>query len=360
MQRRARRRVAVPLGDEVRVVVVTDPGCGRVGGMAWQATGRCPPTDPPLDGLRVLELGSFIAGPFAGQLLGDLGADVVKVEPPETGDPMRRWGVLDDGRSLWWPAIARNKRSVAVDLRDERGRDVVRRLAAHVRRRARELQAGHARAVGPRLRRARRGEPGGRARARVRLRPDRARGPTSPASARSARRWAAIRHTTGEPDRPPARTGHLARRLAGRAVRGDRHADRAARAAAGAGRGQEVDVAISEAVFALMESTVADFELGGVVRTRNGGVLNGVAPSNAYPTADGRDVVIAANADAVFARLVRRDGPARARDRPALRRARGARRAPGRARRRDRGVDARHCRRRPARAPRAALGARPG
>jgi len=83
----------------------------------------------PLAGLRVLELGSFIAGPFAGQLLGDLGADVVKVEPPGTGDPMRQWGVCVEGRSLWWPAIARNKRSVAVDLRDERGRALVARLA---------------------------------------------------------------------------------------------------------------------------------------------------------------------------------------------------------------------------------------
>src|SRR5690242_17954844 len=84
----------------------------------------------PLAGVRVLELGSFIAGPFAGQLLGDLGADVIKVEPPETGDPMRQWGVCIDGRSLWWPAIARNKRSVALDLRDERARAATRRIAA--------------------------------------------------------------------------------------------------------------------------------------------------------------------------------------------------------------------------------------
>src|SRR4051794_14701856 len=86
---------------------------------------------PPLDGVRVPELGSFIAGPFAGQLLGDLGADVVKVEPPGSGDPMRAWGECVDGRSLWWPAIARNKRSVAIDLRDPRGRALVARLAWH-------------------------------------------------------------------------------------------------------------------------------------------------------------------------------------------------------------------------------------
>src|SRR5262249_16446373 len=88
-------------------------------------------SDTPLAGLRVLELGPFIAGPFAGQLLGDLGADVIKIEPPGVGDIMRRYGVRVDGRSLWWPAIARNKRSVAIDLRDERGRAAARRIAAH-------------------------------------------------------------------------------------------------------------------------------------------------------------------------------------------------------------------------------------
>src|SRR4051794_22852696 len=86
----------------------------------------------PLDGVRVLELGSFIAGPFAGQLLGDYGADVIKIEPPGTGDPMRRWGITRDGESLWWPAIARNKRSVAIDLRVARGRHIVERLIESV------------------------------------------------------------------------------------------------------------------------------------------------------------------------------------------------------------------------------------
>src|SRR5918993_2590085 len=87
-------------------------------------------TAGPLTGVRVLEMGSFIAGPFAGQLLGDYGADVIKIEPPGEGDPMRRWGVTLDGDSLWWPAIARNKRSVALDLRRDRARELVARLAA--------------------------------------------------------------------------------------------------------------------------------------------------------------------------------------------------------------------------------------
>ena len=238
-----------------------------------------------------------------GQLLGDLGADVVKVEPPGTGDPMRRWGVLDGGRSLWWPAIARNKRSVAVDLRDERGRDVVRRLAAHVDVVLENFKPGtlerwglgydalaaanpavvlvHVSGYGQTGPRAH--EPG--------LRGDRRGGRAASASPPAS--------PTGRPARAGISLGDSLAALF--AV--DRHARPRCTSGTRSGKGQEVDVAIAEAVFALMESTVADFELGGVVRTRSGGVLQGVAPSNAYPTADGRDVVIAANADAVFARL---------------------------------------------------------
>ncbi|MGZ6963624.1 MAG: CaiB/BaiF CoA transferase family protein [Acidimicrobiia bacterium] len=260
-----------------------------------------PAERPALDGLRVLELGSFIAGPFAGQLLGDLGADVVKIEPPESGDPMRRWGVLDGGRSLWWPAIARNKRSVAVDLRDERGRDVVRRIAEHVDVVLENFKPGTVErwglgydalaAVNPAVvlvHVSGYGQTGPRAH--------------EPGFGAIGEAVGGIRFTTGEPDRRPARTGiSLGDSLAALfAVIGTLTALHERERS---GKGQEVDVAIAEAVLALMESTVADFELGGVVRTRNGGVLKGVAPSNAYPTADDRDIVIAANADAVFTRL---------------------------------------------------------
>ena len=116
--------------------------------------------------------GAFIAGPFAGQLLGDLGADVIKVEPPGAGDIMRRYGVRVDGRSLWWPAIARNKRSVAVDLRDARGQDAVRRIAAGCDVVLENFKPGTLARWGMTLRRARRGEPGHRARARLRVRAD--------------------------------------------------------------------------------------------------------------------------------------------------------------------------------------------
>ncbi len=256
---------------------------------------------PPLAGLRVLELGSFIAGPFAAQLLGDLGAEVIKVEAPGSGDPMRGWGVTLDGRSLWWPAIARNKQSIAIDLRSDRGRDLVRSLTGRCDVVIENFKPGTLAkwglgydalsAVNPRLiltHVSGFGQDGPRAH--------------EPGFGAIGEAMGGIRHTTGDPDRPPARAGiSLGDALAALfavigtlAAVNERHRS---------GLGQEVDVAIYEAVMALMESTVADFELGGIVRGRSGGYLPGVAPSNAYPTADGRDVVIAANADAVFARL---------------------------------------------------------
>ncbi|MBK5287799.1 MAG: CoA transferase [Acidimicrobiia bacterium] len=258
-------------------------------------------TTTPLAGLRVLELGSFIAGPFAGQLLGDLGAEVIKVEPPMVGDPMRAWGVTVDGRSLWWPAIARNKKSLVVNLRTEAGRDLVRRLSAEVDVIIENFKPGTLERWGldyPTLAAA---HPG------LILTHVSGFGQTGPRSHEPGfgaigEAMGGIRHTTGDPDRPPARAGiSLGDSLAALfAVIGTLAAVTERNRS---GQGQEVDVAIYEAVMALMESTVADFELGGAIRGRSGGFLPGVAPSNAYPTADGRDVVIAANADAVFARL---------------------------------------------------------
>jgi formyl-CoA transferase len=248
----------------------------------------------------VLELGAFIAGPFAGQLLGDLGADVVKVEPTD-GDIMRRYGVRVDGRSLWWPAIARNKRSIAIDLRDERGRDLVRRMAANCDVIVENFRPGTLErwgldyatlsAANPRIvlvRVSGFGQTGPRA--------------SEPGFGSIGEAMGGIRHTTGDPDRPPARTGisigdSLAALFAVVGTLAALHERNRS------GVGQEVDVAIYEAVMALMESTIADYELAGEIRTRRGGILRDVAPANAYPTADGRDVVIAGNADAVFARL---------------------------------------------------------
>jgi len=255
----------------------------------------------PLAGLRVLELGSFIAGPFAGQLLGDYGAEVVKIEAAESGDPMRRWGVNADGESLWWPAIARNKRSVAIDLRRPEGRDLIRSLATEVDVVLENFRPGTLAgwdldyaalsAINPRLIMVHVsgfGQTGPRAN-------DAGFGSIGEA-------MGGIRHTTGNPGLPPTRSGiSLGDSLAALfAVIGTLAAvtERST-----SGRGQEVDVAIYEAVAALMESTMADHEIAGITRGRTGSVLPGVSPSNVYPTADGAEVLIAANADTVFRRL---------------------------------------------------------
>ena len=278
----------------------------------------------PLRGVRVLEMGSFIAGPFAGQLLADYGADVIKVEPPGTGDPMRSWGVTRDGKSLWWPAIARSKRSVTIDLRSEEGQDLVRRMAASTDVLLENFRPGTLERWGLGYDRLAEINP------RLILVHVSGFGRTGPSADQAgfgsvAEAVGGIRFTTGSPGEPPARTGiSLGDSLAALfAVIGSLAAitERAT-----SDRGQEVDVAIYEAVFALMESVLADYHLGGVLRTRSGSVLPGVAPSNVYPTADGDDVVIAANADTVFTRLTRAmDEPELARDpRYATHQARGA------------------------------------
>jgi formyl-CoA transferase/succinyl-CoA--D-citramalate CoA-transferase len=255
----------------------------------------------PLTGVRVLELGNFIAGPFAGQLLGDYGADVIKVESPEDGDPMRRWGVTRDGDSLWWPTIGRNKRSVALDLRNERARQLVARVAARCDVVLENFRPGVLERWGLDFRALSAINP------KLVLVHISGFGQTGPLSGQAGfgsvgEAMGGIRYTTGSPDRPPARAGvSLGDALA--SVFGVIGTLAALVSARATGLGQEVDVAIYEAVAALMESTMADYELGGVVRTRSGSVLPGVAPSNVYPTSDGAEVVVAANADGVFARL---------------------------------------------------------
>jgi len=256
----------------------------------------------PLTGIRVLELGSFIAGPFAGQLLADYGAEVIKIEPPAGGDPMRRWGVTaGDGQSLWWPAIARNKKSVTVDLRTERGQAIVRSIAESCDIVLENFRPGTLKAWGLDYDTISAAAPG-----IIHVHVS-GYGQTGPKSTEAGfgsvgEAVGGIRYTTGSPDRPPARSGiSLGDALAALfAVIG---ALAAVTERQTSGRGQEVDIAIYEAVLALMESTVADYAVAGVERKRSGPVLAGVAPSNVYPTADGQDIVIAANADSVFQRL---------------------------------------------------------
>lgn len=265
---------------------------------------RSAPESPragPLDGIRILELGSFIAGPFSGQLLGDYGADVIKIESPDGGDPMRRWGVTLNGDSLWWPTIGRNKRSVSLDLRDERAREVVRTLARQCDIVIENFRPG------------RLAEWGLTYDVLSAERPDLIMvhisgfGQTGPRAGEAGfgsigEAVGGIRHTTGNPELPSTRAGiSLGDALAAMfSVIGALAALVESRRS---GRGQEVDVALYESVAALMESTMADYELGGVVRGRSGSVLPGVAPSNVYATLDGSEILIAGNADTVFTRL---------------------------------------------------------
>ena len=256
----------------------------------------------PLAGVRVVELGSFIAGPFAGQLLGDWGADVVKVESPGYGDAMRRWGVTtDEGDSLWWPTIARNKRSVTADMRTDEGRAFVRALLDAADIVVENFRPGRMDEWGFDYASLSATNPG------LILVHVSGYGQTGPRSSEAGfgsigEAMGGVRYTTGDADRPPARCGiSLGDSLAAmHAVMGslaalqERHSS---------GKGQEVDVAIYEAVASLMESTMADFTVGGITRQRSGGTLPGVAPANAYPTGDGSEILIAGNADGVFRRL---------------------------------------------------------
>ncbi len=251
-----------------------------------------------LSHLRVLELGQLIAGPFCGQLLGDMGADVIKIEAPGVGDPMRSWG---QGKPVWWSVIGRNKRSVTLDLRKPEGREVLRRLAAEADILIENFRPGTLekwelapealQALNPRL-------------IVVRVSGF---GQTGPYAKRAGygsigEAMGGMRYLAGEPDRPPSRVGlSIGDALA--ATFACLGALTALESRHRSGRGQVVDSAIYEAVLAMMESTVPEYTEAGVIRERTGAILPKIAPSNVYPTADGEMVLIGANQDSVFARL---------------------------------------------------------
>lgn len=256
----------------------------------------------PLAGVRVVELGSLIAGPFCGQLLGDFGAEVIKVEDPGRGDPMREWGqVKVDGLSLHWPIIGRNKLSVTADLRREEGRSLVRRLLKTADVLLENFRPGTLERWGLGPDELWQAHPG---LVVTRVSGFGQDGPYAPRAGFGAigEAMGGIRFLTGDPDRPPARVGiSLGDSLAATfafigTLLALRVRDRT-------GKGQVVDSAIYEAVFALMEAAVPEWELAGYQRRRTGSVLPGAVPSNAYRTADGEEVLIAANRDTVFRRL---------------------------------------------------------
>lgn len=274
-------------------------------------------TSLPLTGVRVLELGTLIAGPFCARVLAEFGAEVIKVESPEGGDPLRNWRKLYQGTSLWWLAQARNKKSIAIDLKAAEGQDIIRRLVADTDIVVENFRPGaleawnigwpQLSAINPGL-------------VMVRLSGYGQTGPykSRPGFGSIAEAMGGLRHLTGYPDRAPVRVGvSIGDSIA--ALYGAIGALMALRQReVNGGAGQVVDVALYEAVFALMESLLPEYDMFGFIRERTGSSLPGIVPSNTYPTRDGKYVVIGANNDSIFKRFMHAIGRGDLADDPEL------------------------------------------
>ncbi len=256
----------------------------------------------PLQDLRVLEMGQLLAGPFCGQLLADFGADVIKFEQPEVGDPMRQWGrEKPHGKSLWWPVVARNKKSATLNLRTEEGQTIIRDLVAKSDILLENFRPGTLERwnlsyealaeINPRI-------------IMVRVTGF---GQTGPYASRAGygaigEAMGGLRHVVGDPSTPPSRMGiSIGDELA--AIYATMGTLMAVHARERTGRGQVVDSAIYEAVLGMMESLITEYDQAGYIRERTGAVLPNVSPSNVFPTKDGKLMLIAANQDTVFKRL---------------------------------------------------------
>ena len=256
----------------------------------------------PLAGIRVIEVGQLIAGPFVGQLLGDFGAEVIKVELPGLGDPMRQWGrIPGGGDSLWWSVIARNKKSITLDIRTDAGRDVMLRLVAQADVLVENFRPGTMENWGLSYEVLKEANPG-LVMARVS-----GFGQTGPYADRGGfgaigGAMGGLRAVVGNPDRPPVRTG-IAVGDAMSGALGAFSVLAALHERDSSGEGQVLDIALYESVLTFMESLIIDYQVDGFVRERTGATLPGVAPSNVYPTLDGREILIAGNQDNVFRRL---------------------------------------------------------
>ena len=269
-----------------------------------------------LAGIKVLELGTLIAGPFCSRMLGEFGADVIKIEAPDSGDPLRQWRVLKYDTSLWWSVQARNKKCITLNMKTQEGQEIAKRLALEADIIVENYRPGVLEkwqlgfddliAMNP-------------ATIMVRLSGYGQTGPMKdlPGFGAIAESMGGLRYVSGHADRPPVRVGisigdsvaamhgviGAMMALRHRDVTGGRwngkHGEECV-----AGEGQMVDVALYESVFNLMESLVPEFDHAGVVRERTGGALPGIVPSNTYTTGDGDNIVIAGNGDAIFHRLM--------------------------------------------------------
>jgi formyl-CoA transferase len=261
----------------------------------------------PLSDLRVIEMGTLLAGPFCGQLLGDLGAEVIKIEPPNQGDPLRAWGQEKiNGKSLWWPVVARNKKAITLDMRQAEGQALLKELVTKTDFLLENFRPGtlekwgcgydELSRINPRL---------------IMIRVS-GYGQTGPYSSRAGfgaigEAMGGLRYVVGDPTTPPSRMGisigdSLAATFACVGALSALHYREKT------GRGQIVDSAIYEAVLNMMESLITEFDKTGYIRERTGAILPHVAPSNVYPTNDGSMVLIAGNQDTVFGRLTQAMG----------------------------------------------------
>ena len=256
----------------------------------------------PLSGLKVVELGQLIAGPFAAKTLGDFGADVIKIEPPRTGDPLRQWRLLKDGTSVWWQVQSRNKRSLVLDLKEPQAQDIVRQLVMQADVLIENFRPGamegwglgphELQTLNPQL-------------IMLRISGYGQTGPyrDKPGFGVVAEAMSGLRHLTAEPGRVPVRVGvSIGDTLA--SLHGVIGILMALHERQKSGQGQVIDVALYEAVFNCMESLLPEYSEFGVVREAAGSALPGIAPSNAYCCADGGYALIAGNGDSIFKRLM--------------------------------------------------------
>ncbi len=259
----------------------------------------------PLAGLRVIEVGQLLAGPWAGTILGYFGAEVIKVEPPETGDPIRRWRKLKNGQSLWWSSLARNKKCVTLDLKSARGRELMAELMNGADVLVENFKPGTMEkwGLGPEV--FRESNPG---LIYARISGYGQTGPSAPKPgfASVCEGFGGFRYVNGFPGEPPVRPNlSIGDTLAGLHAAMGILLAYINRNRADGGNGQVVDVAIFESVFSLLEGVVPEFDGAGIIREPSGSTLTGIVPSNTYRCGDGKLIVIGANTDSMFKRLAK-------------------------------------------------------